>query len=51
MDIGGTEIRVQTHEHRDFRAGDVCGIRLGKAKWYPAEDEVSDEERERRKVI
>lgn len=51
MDIGGTEIRVQTHEHRDFRAGDVCGIRLGKVKWYPAEDEISDEERERRKVI
>ena len=51
MDIGDAEIRVQTHEHRDFRVGDVCGVRLGKVKWYSAAEEISEEERERRKVI
>ncbi|HBK60421.1 MAG TPA: polyamine ABC transporter ATP-binding protein, partial [Firmicutes bacterium] len=51
MDIGDTEIRIQTHEHKDFGAGDLCGVRLSKVKWYPAEEEVSDDERERRKVI
>lgn len=51
VDIGDAEIRVQTHEHRDFRVGDVCGVRLGKVKWYSAAEEISEEERERRKVI
>ena len=51
MDVGDTEIRVQTHEHRHFKVGDPCGVRLGKVKWYPAEEEISDDERERRKVI
>jgi iron(III) transport system ATP-binding protein len=51
MDIGSTEIRVQSHERRDLKAGDACGVRLSKVKWYPAEQGVADDERERRKVI
>jgi iron(III) transport system ATP-binding protein len=51
VDIGKTEIRIQTREDRGFRVGDLCGVEFRRVKWYPDEDRTSEAERERRKVI
>jgi len=49
--IGSQEIRVQSTRDLGFQEDDNCGVILHKPKWYPASGEISDQERERRKVI
>lgn len=49
--IGSQEIRVQSTRDLGFDEGDNCGVILHKPKWYAADDDLGDLERERRKVI
>jgi len=49
--IGQQEIRVQSTRDLGFQESDLCGVILHKPKWYAADDEINELERERRKVI
>lgn len=51
VDIGQTEIRIQCWEDKGFRSGDLCGVKFNRLKWYSVKNEISEAERERRKVI
>ncbi len=51
VDIGGQEIRIQTDTDRDFKVGDICGVKFNRLLWYPVEEEITEEEREKRKII
>lgn len=51
VDVGQTEIRIQSYEDKGFKDGDLCGVKFNRLKWYSAKEEISEAERERRKVI
>ncbi|HBK69866.1 MAG TPA: polyamine ABC transporter ATP-binding protein [Firmicutes bacterium] len=51
VEIGQTEIRIQCYEDQGFSVGDPCGVKFSRLKWYSVKDEISEAERERRKVI
>ena len=51
VDIGDQEIRIQTDIDTEFNVGDICGVKFKNLFWYPFKDEITEEEREKRKVI
>lgn len=51
MDVGDREVRVQTAREHGFTVGERVGLNFNRARWYPRDDEKSEAERERRKVI
>ncbi len=51
VQVGETELRIQSIRDQGFRVGDNCGLKFSRIKWYSAKKDKSDEERERRKII
>ncbi len=51
LDVGDQELVIHAPIGIDYKVGDICGVGFSKVKWYPAEEEITEEERERRKII
>lgn len=49
--IGTKEIRIQSTKDLGFQEKESCGVVFYKPKWYPANGEDREKERERRKVV
>jgi len=51
VDVGNQEIRILTNTDVRFQEGDSCGIKFNNLIWYSAKEDISHEEREKRKII
>ena len=51
VDIGGQEIKVHTGTNLQFKVGDNCTVLFNRALLYSQADEMTDEQREQRKVM
>ncbi|MBU4349524.1 ABC transporter ATP-binding protein [bacterium] len=51
VDIGGQEIRINTITDPGYKEGDTCEVTLNNIKWYSTKGDISEKEREARKII
>jgi iron(III) transport system ATP-binding protein len=51
VDIGGREVRIHTDSEKQYNVGDLCGVKFNRLLWYPAEEGITEEEREYRKIL
>ncbi|MBU8920391.1 MAG: ABC transporter ATP-binding protein [Bacteroidales bacterium] len=51
INVGNQEVKVRSAEDKGFQVGDTCGVKFNGIKWYSASEKISDEIREKRKVI
>lgn len=51
VDIADQELRIQTKNDQGFRVGDSCGIRFNRLLWYSGKEQISEAEREKRKIF
>jgi len=51
VDIGEQEVIIHTPIDTDYKAGDICGVKFNRGKWYPIQEEITEEDREKRKII
>jgi iron(III) transport system ATP-binding protein len=51
VDIGGQEIRINTVIDPGYKEGDTCEVILNDIKWYSTKGDISEKEREARKII
>lgn len=51
VDIGETEIRIQVTKDLGFKENDACGVLFPKLKWYTHQEDDTEKEREKRKII
>lgn len=49
--VGSNVLKIQTPQRNEFAQGETCCLRFPGVMWYPADDDPSDAERNRRQLV